>query len=198
MGEFDRFFKSAFPTRDKYHARMFGLVSESVVRMWCAQSDATYEDMGRPTLCELGTTRGHTLDFTLRNRSTGTIHVAESKCELEYENYRYLTLIGAGQIIHHTSTAFTKFLRYATDQSAYDVRLKGAPVVADGSILVWGAVTLEGRASAISHYGLADVLSIEAMVADLQRWSPPDWERWIEQYHVWTTEMFTFLKGESR
>lgn len=198
MGEFDRFFKSTSPARDKYHARLFGLFSESVVRMWCAHPDAAYEDLGRPTLVEPGTTRGHTLDFTLRNRSTGQTYVAESKCELEYEHYRYLTLTDSRQLVHHISTAFTKFLRFATDQTAYDVRVKGAPMVVVGSILMWGALTPDGRASVMSRYGLADVLSIESMVADLQRWSPEDWRPWLEQYRTWTDEIFTFLIGDAR
>ncbi len=135
------------------------------------------------------------MDFTFRERSTGRIHVAEAKCELEYNNYQHLTLEEAGQIAHHTTAAFAKFLRLATDPTAYDVRVKGAPVAIDGAILVWGAATPAGRASAIRSYGLADVLSIESMVADLQQWSPPEWGRCIKQYRDWTVELFSYLRG---
>lgn len=195
METFEDVFHSAEPARDKYLSRLFGLFSESVVRIWCTQSDTAYEDLGRPTLCESGVKHGHTLDFTLSERSTGRIYVAEAKCELEYNNYQYLTLEEPGQIAHHTSTAFAKFLRVAADPTAYDVRLKGVPMAVDGAILVWGAVTPAGRAAAMSTYGFADVLSIESMVTDLKRPSPPKWEDFVARYRRWTTELFDYLGG---
>lgn len=94
---FERFFHSSQPTRDKYLSRLFGLFSEQVVRMWCAQPDAPYEDLGRPTIREPDDSRGSTLDFTLRDRSSGQTYVAELKCELEFANYRYLQLSHADQ-----------------------------------------------------------------------------------------------------
>jgi hypothetical protein len=195
MDTFEEVFRSAEPVRDKYLSRLFGLFSESVVHIWCTQPDAAYEDLGRPTLRESGTKYGHTLDFTLSERSTGRIYIAEAKCELEYNNYQYLSLEEPVQIAHHTSTAFAKFLRVAADPTAYDVRLKGAPVAVDGAILVWGAVTPAGRAAAMSTCGFADVLSIESMVTDLKQWSPPEWADFIGRYRRWTTELFDYLGG---
>lgn len=63
---------------------------------------------------------GHTLDFTLRNRETGKVFVAEMKCELEFKNYRYLRLIGAW---HHRGAAVQKFLRLAKDPGVFEMRV---------------------------------------------------------------------------
>ena len=197
---FERFFRSSIPARDKYLSRLFGLFSEEVVRTWCACPQAPFEDLGRPTLCEPGLTRGHTLDFTFRRRDSGAIYVAESKCELEYDGYRYLRLTNASQIRHHTSTAFAKFLRVASDPTSLDVRRQGRPQPVIGAILVWGAVSPEGREAAMSEYAFAEVMSIEAMLADLQTWAPAGWTEFVSRYRGWTSELFDFLAGseESR
>ena len=195
MASFAGFFKSPESARDKYLAHLFGLFSEEVVRAWCAHPRAPYEDLGRPTLCAAGQTRGHTLDFTLQRRDTGQCYVAESKCELEYDNYRYLVLTDSDQIRHHASAAFAKLLTVARDPAALVVRRRGHPEPVDGAILVWGAATPEGRAAVMTDYGFADVLSIEAMVADLHVWSPVDWCNLLDRRRRWTIDLFDFLSG---
>ena len=195
MTSFADFFRSSEPTRAKFLSRLFGLFSERVVRTWSAQVEAPYVDLGRPTLAEIGQPRGHTLDFTLRDRSSGRQYIAELKCELEYDNYRYLLLTGSDQLLHHTSEAFRKFLRVAEDPASIGIRLGGVPCSVDGAILIWGAVAPEGRSAVIDRCGFADVLSIEAMVVDLQRWAPEAWSELIQSHRRWTTELFEFLAG---
>jgi hypothetical protein len=195
MAVFADFFRGSEPARDKYLSRLFGLFSEEVVRAWCACPEAPYQDLGRPTLCEPGQTRGHTLDFTLRRRASTQGYVAELKCELEYENYRYLTLTRSDQLRHHTSVAFAKLLAVARDPGALIVRRQGQSERVDGAILVWGALTPEGRDAVMQDYGFADVLSVEAMVADLQRWAPERWTSLLRRYRGWTIELFDFLAG---
>lgn len=190
---FDRFFRTMEPARDKYLARLFGLFSEQIVRCWSAVPEAAYEDLGRPTLLEPGESRGSTIDFTLRSRAAGKVYVAEMKCELEYENYRYLRLADPAQLRHHTSTAFERFLRVAKDPTSMTVRLRGKPLAVDGAVLVWGAVEPEGRARVMAEHAIADVLSLEAMVDDLDRWSPPEWRAFVGRYRDWTNELFDFL-----
>lgn len=192
---FERFFRSSEPARDKYLSRLFALFGEQVVRAWCACPEAPYEDLGRPTLCDPGQTRGHTVDFTLQHRDSGRTYVAEMKCELEYDGYRYLRLTSTNQLRHHSSTAFDKFLRAASDPTALDVRRKGKPVWVDGAILVWGAVAPEGREAVMSEYGFADVLSAEAMLADLATWAPTGWTDLINRHRSWTDELFDLLAG---
>jgi hypothetical protein len=194
-GAFEQFFRSSVPARDKYLSRLFGLFSEQIVRAWCACPQAPYEDLGRPTLCEPGLTRGHTLDFTFRRRNADATYVAESKCELEFNGYRYLRLTNPNQIRHHTSAAFAKFLRVASDPASLDVRRLGRPQPVDGAILVWGAISPEGRDAAMKEFALSDVLSIEAMVTDLQTWAPVGWTEFVSRYRGWTNELFDFLAG---
>ncbi|MGB9825194.1 MAG: hypothetical protein ACPLRU_00855 [Desulfofundulus sp.] len=191
--EFQRIFCTRNPARDKFLSRLFGLFSEEVVRHWCRCPAAPYEDLGRPTLRARGETRGHTLDFTLRHRETGRVFVAEMKCELEFENYRYLQLTGAWQLKHHQKPAFQKFLRLARDPGAFAVQVGGREVQVSGAILIWGKVTVEGRSAVIAEYAFADVLSVETMVNDLREWKPAGWAEILEQLRHWSEELFDSL-----
>jgi hypothetical protein len=47
----------------------------------------------------------------------------------------------------------------------------------------------------MADFGFADVLSVEAMVSDLQRWSPVGWSDRLDRYRGWTIELFDFLAG---
>jgi hypothetical protein len=192
-GRFEQFFRSSSPARDRYLSRLFGLFSEDVVRAWCACPEASYDDVGRPTLCIHGESRGHTIDFTLRHRESSRTYVAEMKCELEYNGYRYLRLTSADQIQHHTSVEFGKFLAAARNPRALVIRCKGIPIEVDGAILVWGTIAPEGRIAAMNKYGLADVLSVEQMILDLQNWAPDRWTEFVDPFRRWTIELFDFL-----
>ncbi len=129
---FEGIFKTSNSARDKYLARLFGLFSEEVVLNWCAYPTAPYENLGRPTLWVSGK-RGSTLDFTLRRRSTGETFIAEMKCWLEYDNYRYLRLVDSSQLQKIVSqkiagSAFQEFLQLAKDPTIFDVRVNGRPL----------------------------------------------------------------------
>jgi len=191
----ESFFRSPYSVRDKYLARVFSLFSEQVVRTWCACPDGVYEDLGRPTLRDSNQTRGHTIDFTLRRRDNGKTYVAELKCELEYDGYRYLLLTSADQLRHHTSIAFAKFLRAAKDPTAFEIYCKRQRVLVDGAILIWGSVAPEGRDSAMKEHNFADVLSIDSMLADLHTWTPNGWAELVSRHHNWTDELFDFMIG---
>jgi len=98
----------------------------------------------------------------------GRRHVAEQKAELASEGYRDLRLTAASQINHHRGgRALTWLLEAARDPARRAVKVGRSPVAVDGALLVWGATTPEGRGDAMKEYGLADVLSVEAMRADL-------------------------------
>lgn len=140
---FEEIFHTSNSAKDKFLSRLFGLFSEDVVRQWCRCPDASYENLGRPTIKIPGEQRGYTLDFTLRDRTTGDLYVTEMKCELEFENYRYLRLNGPDQVRHHhvpagASSAFKRFVEFAKDQNAFDVRVSGKPLSVNGAILIWG------------------------------------------------------------
>lgn len=193
MDKFDTFFRSNLPKRDKYLSRLFGLFGEEIVRTWCACPDASYQDLGRPTITEMGATRGYTLDFTLRRRDIGGDYVAELKCELEWDGYKYLTLTHSDQLLHHTGHAFTAFRRLAQNPTSHVVRRHGQIASVDGTILIWGAITKVGKQMVMKDFGFADVLSVEQMVIDLRQWTPTAWTDLLDRYRTWTTNLFDFL-----
>jgi len=193
---FEDFFHSGWPARDKFLSRLFGLFSEDVVRHWCSCPEAPYENLGRPYL-RLPTERyGHTLDFTLRDRKTSKTYVAELKCELEYDNYRFLRLTDASQLAHHQGDAFRKLLDLAKDCSCIPVTVGGKPVKVDGVVLIWGATTPGGCESVCATYGFADVLSVETMLDDLRQWHCNSWMARVAEVGKWCSELIEFLGGE--
>ncbi len=165
---FEDIFKTDVPSRDNFLARLFGLFNEEIVRAWAEDERAPYRDLGRPTLWPRDSRKSHTLDFTLRHRATGATHAAELKCELAWANYSYLRLTHPAQLDHHTGAAFQAFLSFAREPGKYEVKVAARPVRVDGAILIWGAITEEGRSSVIEQCGLADVLSVEQMLDDLR------------------------------
>ena len=158
--QFESIFKTSNPARDKYLARLFGLFSEEVVQNWCACPKAPYENLGRPTLWISGK-RGSTLDFTLRLRDTGEIFIAEMKCWLEFDNYRYLRLVDSVQLQRIVNqklagSAFQEFLQLAQNPTIFDVRVGSHPLpnLVCGAILIWGATSDSGRKAVIADYNL--------------------------------------------
>lgn len=190
------FFQTSEPARDKYSSRLFGLFSEDLVRDWCSAPDSRYVNAGRPTLFEPGEIRGYTLDFAFQQPGKSGILVAEMKCELEFENYRYLTLETASQIEHHRSPAFLRFRELARDPARYEVRIAGKPVEVLGTVLVWGAASEAGKIAAMNAYGFTDVLTVDECLSDLQRWGDATlWPQRIARLRGWSTTLFDGLLG---
>lgn len=191
---FEYIFKSGHGPHDKYLSRLFGLFNEDVVRYWCKDPGALYADLGRPTLHDGDEQRGYTLDFTLQHRGTDEIFVAEMKCELEYEGHKYLRLERDSQIDHHKSTAFRRFVELSRDPGRFTVKVDGRETRVGGTILVWGATTPEGRASAMARFGFADVLSLEDMLQDLRTWDhQTQWPDHVKDLQDWSNELFKVL-----
>jgi hypothetical protein len=97
---------SQFRSRDKFLARLFGIFSEEIVRIWCKSKNASYDDIGRPRIFIPPSKKGCTLDFTLKSRNDGKIYIAEMKCWVEYQNYKFLTLQSANQLEELSNAAF--------------------------------------------------------------------------------------------
>lgn len=190
---FDRIFKSTNPNQDKFLSRLFGIFSEHIVRTWCEDRRAPYQNLGRPTVRLRGERRGHTLDFTFQSRQDGRAFVGELKCELEYQNYRYLTLTSSSQLDHHKGEAFGKFRDIAKNPHKYTVTLDGRSISVAGSILVWGSVTVGGRKTVISENGFADVLSLEEIIADLLGWGNIGYRQLIKDRATWCEHLFREL-----
>lgn len=186
-------FQTSERRRGAYLSRLFAFFSEEVVRHWAACEGAPYKDLGRPTVWDSFGKR-HTLDFTLERRRDKKRFVAELKCEIEFNSYRYLNMTGPDVVSHHeTLAAFEKFLRLARQPEALKVTVGGKEQEIAGSILGWGAVTPAGRVATMEHYGLADVLSLEEMLADLEDWQPAAWRDWVQTRRRWSDELFDWL-----
>lgn len=179
--------------RAKFLSRVFGIFSEDLVSLWAADRRAPYENLGRPTIKPLKGERGHTLDFTFRERATGRIFVAEMKCEIEYQNFRYFVLERPEQLTHHNKPAFDAFLKAAMCPSEQPVYVAGRRVNVDGAILVWGAATAEGRRAVIESAGFRDVLTIAEVCRDLSLWSHAGYRELIAKRQEWCTELFSGL-----
>jgi hypothetical protein len=194
---FERLFKSDISERDKFPSRLFGLFSEELVRFWCRSSSSPYEDLGRPTLKRNGERLGKTLDFTFRRRSDGRLYVGEMKCELEYDNYRCLTLTAPSQLERHRrdSDAFRRFLSVASNSDEFTVTVGGRRFQVDGAILVWGRVSPEGRTVVMREARLADVLALDAVASDLIRWNDQSWTDFVQKRATWCDELFSTLVG---
>ncbi|MBX3030299.1 MAG: hypothetical protein KF809_09080 [Chloroflexi bacterium] len=188
---FEDVFRTPDVAQDNFRARLFGMFSEDIVRTWASNERAPYRYLGRPTLWTAPAY--FTLDFLLERRADGLRFVAEQKAELAWEGYRYLRLVAADQLDHHRGTAFTWFLDMARDPTSHVVRVGAKPVEVHGAILVWGATTAEGCASAVAVHGLADVLSLEEMLVDLRAWRDPVWRDRVDLLRRWSAGLFDAL-----
>ncbi len=186
-------FRTGEAGRGAYLSRLFAFFSEEVVRHWAADGRAPYRDLGRPTVWdEAG--KYHTLDFTLERRSDGARFIGELKCEIQFENYKYMTLAGPDQVVHHDGgAAFERLTRMAREPRSHRVTINGKEQPVNGAILLWGVVTPEGRRSVMDHYGFADVLAIEDILIDLAAWKPAAWAEWVGRRRRWTDELFGWM-----
>lgn len=189
--------------KSNFMARVFGLFSEEPVRFWSEMSSSPYEYLGRPTICRKGeNAKPWTLDFAFRRKSDSLNFVAEQKCELAFENGRRMTLDSNSQIERHRDKpAFVEFLNAASLPDSFNCSVttrtnRKTTIQFSGAILVWGRTTPEGRDSAISHYGLADVLSMEAIVNDLLREENRPYREYIEKRMRWCDDLFSALLGK--
>lgn len=187
------FFQTPDSRRDKFLARLFGLFSEDLVRDWCSDERAPYVNEGRPTLWAPGEVRGATLDFTLKDRATHKMYVAEMKVELEFEGYKYMTLERFEQLAHHRLPAFQRFLEIARDPTAYEVRVNAVPTAVEGAILIWGAVSDAGRQAVRAKTGLHDVLRLERIIEDLREWRPESYVKRLAERRQAANDLFDWL-----
>lgn len=188
--------EASSPARAKFLSRIFGIFSEEIVSLWANDRRAPYENLGRPTVKSPGNDRGYTLDFTLRERSSGNIYVAEMKCEIEYQNFKYFVLERTEQLEHHTKPAFDAFLKAAkADHSEQAVYVDGKRIDTHGAILIWGSVTPEGKQAVMASKGFHDVLLIAEICRDLSSWNHAEFKTLVAQRQDWCNELFSGLLG---
>lgn len=180
--------------RGKFLSRVFGIFSEEIVRVWTKDPNSPYTDLGRPTLRRKDhNSKGYTLDFTLRDNLTQKTFVAEMKCEIEYQNYKYLILTEIKQLEHHKKDAFAAFLDITNNPKSYRTYVEKKILEVDGAILIWGAVTSEGRQTVKQTLGLFDILTIVEMIRDLNKWGNGEFRDLIKSRAQWSTELFDGL-----
>lgn len=179
--------------RSKYLSRLFGIFSEKVVSVWANDEHAPFENLGRPTLRYSGNPRGHTLDFTFRERTTGKIYVAEMKCEIEFQNFKYFVLKTSQQLDHHKKDAFRAFLISANDPDQLSVSINKKEIEISGAILIWGAVCHKNKLQIKNENYFYDILSVEDIIQDLVQWNNQEYFRMIETYRGWSSRLFDGL-----
>lgn len=189
--------ESAPAARAKFLSRVFGIFSERIVQIWAEDERAPYRNLGRPTLCAASNVRSPTLDFLFECRHTGRRFIVEQKCEIEFNGFRYFTLTGLHQLKHHNKPAFAAFLAAANGSApaARDWKVGSQRVTVDGAILVWGAVTPEGRAAVMEETGLHDVIGLDRIIAECAEWKPEAYRRLVSDRRRWCEELFAFLDG---
>ena len=188
-------FKTVNSKRDNFLSRVFGIFNEDIVRLWCNNSNSHYDDLGRPSLyyCDTDKYTHTTLDFTLQNKETKEIFISEQKCELAYQNYRYLELNSSDQLKHHDKKAFKRFLQVAKTPNSYNVKIHGQEYSVSGSILIWGRVNVDNKEDIKKHFRFQDILSIENMINDLLEWEDDDYKKYINRRYEWMKELMSNL-----
>lgn len=179
-----------FENRAKFLSKLFGTFSEQIVSIWASHSRCRYEDIGRPTLRTDSNQRGYTLDFTLRERTTGKFYVCEMKCEIQYQNFRYFILDDTSQLDHHKKPAFRAFLDTAHPRHQHSVFVGKKLIKTSGAILIWGAATQRGRKKVMEDKGFFDVLTVESICSDLRNWESGRYLELVAEKRSWANRLF--------
>lgn len=190
--------ETAPAARGKFLSRVFGIFSESIVQAWSEDERAPYRNLGRPTLAGELPVRDSTLDFLFECRRTGRRFVVEQKCEIEFRSFRYFTLTHPNQLTHHNKPAFTAFLAAArgTAPGSRDWKVGKQRLSVDGAILIWGAVTPDGRKAVIEETGLYDAIGLDRIIAECAEWKPDAYCRLVSERRRWCEELFGFLDDQ--
>jgi hypothetical protein len=193
---FEDIFKTGEKSRDNFLARFFGIFYEKMVPAWCSCPGAPYAYQGRPALWRENTYK-HSLDFILRRRETGETFVAEMKCWLAWENSTYLRLEDTTPLHKLKGAAWEAFIELTHNPTAYEIKIERlllTPPI-QGTVLIWGATSEQGRQPAMTTYGFADVLSAESMLDDLNTSNSAEWTLIIDQLKDWSNSLLTYLSS---
>ena len=198
--DFDKVFHHENQDRDKFLSRIFGIFSEDIVRKWASnETSAPYKDEGRPTVktteeIEKGK-RGRTFDFALREKKTNRLFACEQKCELQFEGYKYLELSKPEQLEHHMSSeSFKRFLNVGVSPANYKALVNGRQESVDGTILIWGKVSRDGKEAVRKFYHLHAILSLEEIIGDLIDWRSSGYFKLIDEKDQWCCDLFEDLR----
>lgn len=200
--DIEKSFKKNNAVRDAFLSRLLGIFSEDIVRIWCCDLRSPYKNIGRPSFFSSDDKYLHTtLDFCLVDED-GKKYISEMKCEIQYENYKYLTLSSVKHLNHHKiKKAFNRFLEVTEDpkksDSKYIIKIESERKSIDGGILVWGKVDKSKKDEIIEFYKFADILSLEDIVNDLILWENEDLKSFVIERTRWCLELFEGIRGNS-
>ena len=200
---FEQLLRSDDPKRGPFIARLFGIFSEEITRVWCSEN-ARYSCLpGKPTVHYQSNHDGknkktwRTLDFALRNNKDRKVYIAEQKCELVFEEGKRLCLRDESFVERYRGIeAFGCLLDIAKEPNVYEVTVGGRAVTPSGAILIVASATREGMEQARRLYGFADILTIENMLEDMHACSTDGLNKLIDKRKEWCCELFSMLKGE--
>lgn len=182
--------------RDKFMSRVFGIFNEEIVRIWCKSEVSHYEDIGRPTIYDrYRTGRGSTLDFTLKDKESNKIYISEMKCEIQYENFKYLQLDSIKHLNHHNKPAYEKFLGVAATPQKYIVKVKGEETKVDGAILIWGKTEAKSIKQICESTNLTNILSLENIINNLIKIKDKCYFELLNQKQEWICHLINGLKN---
>lgn len=178
--------------RDKFLSRVFGIFNEEIIRIWCENDKSPLQDMGRPTIYDKDG-KQYTLDFLFKDEEN-RLFVAEMKCEIEYQKYKFLTLQDQNQLKHHQNKrAFQLFLEIAEDPNRYDIKCNKELIKVNGTALIWGRTSTEGIHNIRNSFAISHIFSAESIIADLMRWNDQNYLDFIRQYDTWSSSLFSGL-----
>ena len=178
--------------RGKYLSRLFGIFSEDIVRIWAADVNCHYKDLGRPSIRFEGKT--YTLDFTFQHKQSRKVYIVEQKCEIEFQNYKHFILDKKEQLFHHIKAkkAFVAFLEAAKKNIIFS-SISQQEIKIDGTILIWGAATPKGINDIKLEYKIDDIFTLEKIIDDLILWRNEDFYKFVRDRIVWSNEMLSGL-----
>jgi len=192
--------------RGNFLSRIFGIFNEEPVRIWCRNKNSQYIDLGRPTYhLKKPKNRYYTYDFLFEK--DGKRYVVEQKCEIAYQNYKYLKLTTGKYLEHHEKKkSFKEFVKMAKTPSFYKVSYKDKSqdnrkntVGIHGTILIWGSIENQEKDDPISKliekYNFVDILSLERIISDLIKWEDKEYFDFLKKRQEIINSFFTFLKG---
>lgn len=181
--------------RDKFLSRIFGIFNEEIIRIWCENDKSPFTNIGRPTIYDYNG-KHFTLDFLLKD-SENRLFVAEMKCEIEYQKYKYLTLNEAKQLKHHCSKrAFELFLELSHTPKKFDVKCNHQNQDIAGTVLIWGRTSNVGEIEVKQKFNINHVISTEKVIADLIEWEDSEFKILINSYKNWANQLFDGLLGD--
>jgi hypothetical protein len=189
---FDSLFQHHDPERSRFLDGLFSLFARVVVRCWATDEHAPYADLGRPTLRQVGGSRGSPLDFAFQEKRRKHAYGVLLYCDPVGDG----PLRDANQITALSATrTFAAFLDAAAQPSAYSLTVGGMDYPLIGSILIWSSLeSKKTRAMIRKTYAFHDILSVEDMIRDLIEWKNRDYQMLLDRRTAWCYDFFRGLR----